>query len=232
MTSVTLVKPTWRFALAAMVGGVVVAGCDMGPVDDTPVSVAPIPAELREYQPELLVGNPVPADPMLLANLLDQVQRTPANARPDPFALLPAEARFDADQESARLMSMLGFDRFFPPEEEVVLPPVREQQPYRRLSGVIVGDNSVVAIMEADDRAESVLLRPGMRIPNSPWQVITIDEEKAVLRRQGSPNVLPREVTVRLEGRPGGVTMPGGPGFPGMGGPPGGGGGAFRDDDF
>jgi hypothetical protein len=94
----------------------------------------------------------------------------------------------------------------------------------------VVGD-SVLALIDMGN-GTTELIRPGQRIPGSEWTVVSIDEEKAILRRGG--NRLPRQVTVRLElpppgfggggntgGFPGGPTGPGGPpGGPGM--PPGG----------
>jgi hypothetical protein len=70
-----------------------------------------------------------------------------------------------------------------------VIIPVVEPQPYRRLSGIVVGD-SVLALIVMGDGAGPQIIRPGLRIPNSPWRVISIDEEQAVLRRDG--DVLPR----------------------------------------
>lgn len=148
-------------------------------------------------------------------------------SRRDPFALKPSEARFEKDQETYRLFGEIGgFTTQFEPPVEKVVEEFPEAQPYRRLAGVVVGD-SVLALIDMGDGTLQVI-RPGQQIPNSEWRVVSIDQDKAVLRRSG--NRTPRQVVVRLEspppglggGTPGGAPggFPGGPGGPG--GPPGG----------
>ena len=141
--------------------------------------------------------------------------------RRDPFALLAEERAYDINQASERILAESGgfvFD-YVPPD-----PPadttIVEPQPYRRLAGVIVGESVLALIDMGDGRLE--IIRPGQRIPNSEWMVVSIDEEKAILRRGG--NRLPREIIVRLESPP---YNPQGGGFGGGGGggAPGGGGG-------
>jgi hypothetical protein len=153
--------------------------------------------------------------------------------RNDPFALLREERAFDVSQSSERLLGEGGgftFD-YEPPVPRDDDAVIQEPQPYRRLAGVIVGESVLALIDMGDGRLE--IIRPGQRIPNSEWTVVSIDEEKAVLRRGG--NRLPRQIVVRLESPPfnpnqgggggGGApgNMPGG-GTPGRGGlgPPGG----------
>lgn len=145
--------------------------------------------------------------------------------RPDPFALTRRESGFERRQLAERVFMEGGqFDTMFPPPQDPpVIVPVLEPQPYRRLSGIVVGD-SVLALIEMNDGNPPLIIRPGMRIPNTPWRVISIDEEKAILRRDD--NVQPRQITVRLEvpppGMGGGGPNPGGPddggGLPGGGG--------------
>lgn len=224
-------------ALAAL--GAVLAGCDVGPVNDDPVSVTPLGSELTEFAPDVEVGLPIQPDATLATALAERIQSGHTAARPNPFALLPAESKYETDQGAARLISSMGFYTFLPPEVKEEAQPMTEPQPYRRLSGILVGQ-SVSAILEDDARpGEGLLIRPGMTIPNSPWRVASIDSEKAVLRRTG-PNAdttYPREVTVRLESRPGGTgftpgNIPGRNtgGRPGAGG--GRGGGVGQSDDF
>lgn len=141
-------------------------------------------------------------------------------ARTDPFALTTMEKYFETQQSTERFFMGGGFGTYVtpkPPVEENVVP--FEEQPYRRLSGIIVGD-SVLAILEEGNTA--TIITPGMKLPNSPWTVASIDADKAVLRRSG--NVRPTQVIVRLETKAydpsgagaGGDTNPGGP----PGGPP------------
>ncbi|HJP82302.1 MAG TPA: hypothetical protein VJ835_02250 [Fimbriimonadaceae bacterium] len=147
--------------------------------------------------------------------------------RRDPFALLPEERGFELSQSSERLLAESGGFRFdFEPPVESAPVEVVEPQPYRRLAGVIVGESVLALIDMGDGRLE--IIRPGQRIPNSEWTVVSIDEDKAILRRSG--NKLPRQIIVRLESPPfnpnqgtggGGTTQPGttqpGSGRPGSG---------------
>jgi hypothetical protein len=143
------------------------------------------------------------------------------SARQDPFALTKDELEFETSQGALRTFNETGgYQMDYVPSETEEVAPTVEQQPYRRLSGIVVGD-SVLAIIDMNDGSESQIIHPGERIPNSPWTVVSIDKEKAVLRRDG--NVLPKEITVRLETPPpgqggfsGGATGPGaGAGYPG-----------------
>jgi hypothetical protein len=138
-------------------------------------------------------------------------------SRNDPFALSPAEKQFEQKQLAERFYSEAGgpFPASFEykPEYVVTAPPIVEPQPYRRLSGVVIGD-SVLGLLEMGG-GEVVLIRPGMSIPNTEWKVISIDETKAVLRRPGSR--LPKEITVKLEAAPAGTAPVGGAGNAGFG---------------
>jgi hypothetical protein len=105
-----------------------------------------------------------------------------------------------------------------PPIEVADQSEIVEPQPYRRLAGILVGDTVSAIIIMEDGSAH--IIKPGMRIPNSPWRVVSIDEEKAILRRAG--NRKPTQITIRLETPLGGVPAqgggrPGGPGGPGSG---------------
>jgi hypothetical protein len=153
--------------------------------------------------------------------------------RPDPFALSSMEQSFEHSQQSERLFGQIGgFPTYVQPVETGPPKVQIEPQPYRRLSGVIVGD-SVLAIIDMGNGAEPQLIRPGEHIPNSPWVVASIDQDRAVLRRDG--DILPKEIEVRLETSPVGIETPivapsanptpGASPFGGGGGPPVGGGG-------
>ncbi len=121
--------------------------------------------------------------------------------RPDPFALTGYEKSFDYSQQAERVFGEIGgFPTYVQPTEPVAPQVVVEPQPYRRLSGVVVGD-SVLAIIEMGEGKQPELIRPGMKVPHSEeWTVVSIDQDKAVLRRNG--NVLPKEIEVRLETAP------------------------------
>lgn len=214
-----------EFLVAASAVGLL-AGC-IPTVEEDP-SVGAAPKKTREFRPNAQAGLPVTqsTDANRFKTFVAARGRSLGPARPDPFALTAAERLFDEGQSSQRLLGLAGGfqQEFTPPDDTVALAPVVEPQPYRRLSGVIIGD-SVLALIEMGDGRPPEIIRPGMRIPNSPWRVISIDQDKAVLRR--ADNVLPRQIEVRLESPPAGFTAPGGApaggapgGFPG--GPPGG----------
>lgn len=135
------------------------------------------------------------------------------NKRGDPFELFPSEKAFESSQRAESLLQSVGgwsVEYKAPPEtgDEDQLEP----QPYRRLAGVLVGD-TVAAIIVMENGA-TYIVKPGMKIPNSEWTVVSIDMDRAVLRREG--NKKPNQITVRLE------TPPGGGGGGGAGGRPGG----------
>lgn len=143
--------------------------------------------------------------------------------RNDPFALLGEERGFEMMQSSERIAAESGgFSFDYEPPVDTAPTVIVEPQPYRRLAGVIVGESVLGLIDMGGGRLE--IIRPGQRIPNSEWTVISIDEEKAVLRRSG--NRLPRQITVRLESPPYNPGQAPAGGQPGSGAPtPGTGGG-------
>ncbi|RYG25107.1 hypothetical protein EON82_08340 [bacterium] len=231
-------KTTQVLALASLAAAL--TGCNMTgamtPPDAFPTGTATAGrgATAASFTPNSVAGLPVTQDtdatkfPKLVAT--KNAAGAFGQPRSDPFALTLQERGFETVQTTERFFSSTGgFGVFVTPKpetEEAVVAP--EPQPYRRLSGIVVGD-SILAILEEEGKAP-VIVTPGMRIPDSPWRVVSIDQDKAVLRRSG--NVKPNQIVVRLEqprfgttpsgGAPGG--FPGGApgGFPG-GGPPGGG---------
>lgn len=232
------------FAVVAF--AVCVAGCNLtGATDPPPAFPAGSVqgAGAKPYTPDSLAGLPVTPDPdpSKLAKLVVARANSFGTARSDPFALTPEERAFETKQQTERFFAgPSSFSVQLTPKavvEDEAIPA--EPQPYRRLSGIVVGD-SILAILEEEGR-EPVIVTPGMRIPNSEWRVVSINQDKAVLSRPGK--VKPNQIEVRLEtarfgtqpayggnqgGRPGGEGgYPGGPGgYPGgPGGYPGGRGG-------
>lgn len=118
--------------------------------------------------------------------------------RQDPFKLTSIEQSFEENQQSERLAAAEGW---FPNNAEE--PKEKEQepveiQPYRRLIGVVIA-NTVTALIDMGG-GNVQLIRPGMYVPGTQWFVVSIDEDKAVLRRSGK--VQPKEITVKLESAP------------------------------
>ncbi len=195
---------------------------------DTPASTASAGAAPKtDFKPNVDAGVPVTItqDPNLIKSL---VAIKGFSYRSEPFALLPVEASFERSQASERFVQQNNWSvQFEPPvERDPSLDDQEEPQPYRRLAGIIVGDTVMAILIMEDGHAE--IIRPGMMIPNTEWRVISIDEEKAVLRRAG--NRRPRTITIPLEGdlRGAGGAAPRGGANPGGGtggGPVGGDGG-------
>lgn len=208
-----------KFGIGIVALATILAGCPAP--EPTPIAsgtTTPAVATAPPYVYSGRVGVPVTVgDPKLMT---EKIASRTFGARPDPFALLPIERSFDQSQTAERLIQDMGYSTMYePPAETGPVQEVVEPQPYRRLAGVLVGD-TVSAILIMED-GTAIQIKPGMRIPNSPWRVVSIDEEKAVLRRAG--NVKPTQIIVRLESPPGGVPAPQGGGAGRPGGLPGGG---------
>lgn len=191
-------------------------GCGGGSSSTTaalPTATVPVVPDMKI---ESRAGVPVTrsADPKgLTTAVLTTVQKY-GRPRQDPFALTDEEKKFEASQASERLLSSDGWKTEWDEPEDKEANPVFEPQPPRRLMGVIVGD-SVYAIIDMGDGKGQVIY-PGMQIPNSPWYVVSIDTDHAILRREGT--TLPKQISVKLQGAAVGLGG-GGNGAPGFGGP-------------
>lgn len=210
--------------LALLAVGVVVVGC--GSESQPPLSPPTVSLPSKPYDPKVDAGwTYQDPNPLLVVELKKKTSGNHGQSfamRNDPFALLAEEKSFEASQSSERVLAEAGPWRFDYEEPVDTNPePVFEQQPYRRLAGVIVGE-SVLAIIDMGEGRPPEIIRPGQRIPNSEWTVVSIDEDKAILRRTG--NKLPKEIVVRLESPPAGL---GGGGSANPGGGPGGNPGGF-----
>lgn len=196
----------------AILSGLLAVGCQPAADDSTlPVRAGGGSARMPDFDPKVTAGVPLTqsTDPKEVETLV-ATNAPRLGSRNDPFALFPAEKAFEQQQFAERVFSESGsFPSYFEVKPEYVqqAPPALEPQPYRRLSGVVIAD-SVLALLEMNDGNPAVLIRPGMTIPGTPWKVISIDENKAVLRRAGS--TLPREITVKLEANPAQVAPAGG----------------------
>jgi hypothetical protein len=215
--------------------GLLVAGCGGGSsaADSSAGAALPVKKDPLVLPAEAGVAVKQSADPKKFATLIASRSASFGPGRANPFALTQEEKDYELQQASERLLTSAGgFSlQYQPPAEtDTVLPQV-EPQPYRRLAGIVVGDSVLAIIDLGDGRTE--IIRPGMKIPNTEWTVVSIDEDKAVLRRGGK--ILPKEIIVRLESPPPGTAVGGNGGVPGVGGgggfgpggPRGGGGGGF-----
>jgi len=208
--------------LSSAVLALAIVGCQQS---EPPLEAATPSVRAYDFKPDVDAGWPIQkANAQLVADLKKMTAGTYGQSflpRNDPWALLPEERSFERSQTSERVLSESGswrFDYVAPPETGQV--ETVEPQPYRRLAGVIVGE-SVLALIDMGDGRPLEIIRPGQRIPNSEWTVVSIDEDQAILRRTG--NKLPRQIVVRLQSP---LVQPGGGGTGAPGGPPGQGAGA------
>lgn len=202
----------------AMVAGVMV-GCG-NPTTDAPPA-APV-GRVTVEEPKIMADAGIAlADPSAgLTPLLELAKTKNFGSRPDPFALLALEAAFNKQQQAERFLSDFGgfstmFEEPDPVEDDA---PVLQPRPAWRLAGIVIADG-VVALLDLGN-GQVVEVRPGQRVLDSEWVVVSIDTERAVLRRPG--NQLPREIIVNLEGPLGIGGGGGGGGGRGGGGPQGG----------
>lgn len=211
----------WIPALAfvALVA-VSVTGCDAGDTSETYNGTVPFKGEAPAAAAEAGLEAKVDARPENQPMELAKKKYFPV--RGDAFALNSTERAFDRAQLAARLVSDSGgFSNMFSvPDEAADLPPVSEPLPLWRLSGVVISDG-VAALLETGTR--TIEIRPGMKIPDTDWTVVSIDANRAVLKRSG--NKLPKTFVVELKGSFSSGT-PGGGGGGGGGGSTGGGGAA------
>ena len=199
------------------------------------VGDVPVPKQFKgptQHIPSNNAKAGIGVQPGTVALIQAQIASLKVTPRPDPFALQEEDKEYEVKENNERIFATTGsfFGSLFIPKPETVLIEHTEPQPFRRLAGVLVGD-SVMAIIDMGNGSPMQVIRPGMQIPNSPWRVVSIDQDKAVLRRNG--NVKPKEVVVRLQSPSFGGIQPGqggvGGGNPGGGSPGGGrnGGGKF-----
>lgn len=182
------------------------AGC-AGP--EAEVGAAPTPLPVAKYKadaektPKADAGvNVGPRNTSLDPKLKVLAMAANYGFRPDPFALLPVERNYEDQQLAERLIAQAGgyMTEWTPPTEKE--PEVIEQQPYRRLAGVMVGTSVLALIDMGDGKLE--IVRPGQQIGE--WTVESIDLEKATLTRKG--NKKPHTIVVPVQKPLGGLLNP------------------------
>ena len=171
-------------------------GCDPGDTSGSLSAATPIKVDNPKFAAEAGIAAELDMTP---SNTVMEIAKTKYfGVRGDAFALLPSEMQFDRQQYSARLVSDSGgFSSYYSePEEVEAAGPVIEPLPAWRLSGVVIGDG-VAALLEMGP-GKTIDIRPGMKIPDTDWTVVSIDTERAVLKRSG--NKLPKSFAVNLQG--------------------------------
>lgn len=171
-------------------------GCGPDPTKNSTAPAGQAPT-LQPFTPVAEAGiRRDPADPTAL---IEAEKNRPFGVRPNPFALAADEVAFDKSQAVASLVEGQGWYSFVATEREEAEPaPVEvEPQPSRRLAGILIGE-TITALIDMGDGKGLQSIRPGQKIDGTEWVVQSIDEEKAILRREGSEK-RPKFVVVRLE---------------------------------
>jgi hypothetical protein len=180
-----------------------VSGCDVlfaTPDDNPPRAVLRTPPPPDLSSP---AGIPALYDPIdqSQSRLLALVESRTWPRRSDPFALMPAERTFNEQQRTARIVQDSGgFRNFFDWQDPTQLPggedPVQVVPlPIWRLAGIIQSEDGIRAILITGPGQPAIDIRPGSFVPPH-WTVVSIDLEKAVLRRPS--NLVPNELVVPL----------------------------------
>ena len=190
--------------------GCVLSGCGSGLPATTPAApasnspLAATAAKDKVTAPIIMAdaGMPIKAGD---ANKLIKTAVLTIPSRGNPFALTPTEESYEKSQLTANLANMGSFPMYYKAPTEVISTPEVEPQPYRRLAGILIGDSVTALIDMGDGRLQEI--HPGEVIPGTEWEVMSIDSEKAVLRRVKSRK-LPQEVIVHLESAPAGAPAP------------------------
>lgn len=228
-------------ALAA-VAAIVVTGCDRRPTATQPVrttnpttaqgnGTASFDFEALYREQGIDAGVPISLGGPGSTDTYGLAQTSEFATRSNPFALLPQEYSFNREQWVERILQMQGgYSNYYviQPEAEAEQEIV-EPTPAWRLSGIIIGEG-ISALLDMGP-GEDLLIRPGTRIPDTEWVVVSITEEYAILERGG--NRLPRRFIVPLAGPLEGMpTAPAGGGGGGGTGAPQGGTLGGQDEDF
>jgi hypothetical protein len=190
-------SPSYVVGLAILAFGAV--ACQPLVLDEVrPASPAP-----AANMPELVAAAGMPVSlpgPETAQLTVDEARNRYFPYRSDVFALLTSERKFEQDQMAERLITEGGgFSLYYeqPDEESEPPPPTRVPVPLWRLAGVVLS-NGVVALAEirTTQGSQYVDLRPGtiITVGDVQWQVVSIDEERAVVKRLGPGPVQYEEI--------------------------------------
>ena len=217
-----------RAAFAALAGAFVLAGCNttQTTLDPTPdgKNLVATPAKPPADAAVSFEKDPHEGIPTVQAIAKGRYYAS----RQDPFRLLPQEVKFDREQKAERILAEGGSwsNMYEPTVDAEQVPKQLQPRPLWRISGIVVSENGIVALLDLGDHA--MVIRPGMKIDGSPFMVASIDAGGAVLRRLDGqePNLVPIELSGPLVNNGSGIGVGnGGAAGSGAGGAPAGGGG-------
>lgn len=189
-------------AIAVLAVSAILSGCGGGEPEALVQANPPVLPPIEPVTADAGVPVSMVADPTFERTKTLAMAQT-FGRRSDPFRLLGSEQVFEARQQVERARQEYGgwFGAEFDFGSASVAPGmsaqpdlVVEPQPFRRLSGILLGNGVAALIVWEDGRVYEIV--PGSQIPGTDWVVISIDSERAILRRSG--NRLPKEIIVRL----------------------------------
>jgi len=188
-----------QFAISLAVAGIAlgIVGCGQEQTAAAPATVTGV-ARVEEPVIQADAGVDLLNPEAEMPDIMTVAQGRNFGSRNDPFSLLAVEAAFNQAQMAEKVLADFGgFSiEFQEPEEAVEDEPVFQPRPAWRLAGVVISDG-IVALLDMGG-GQVIEIRPGQRVGQTEWVCVSIDAERAVLRRPG--NTLPREIVVNLEG--------------------------------
>ena len=157
------------------------------------------------------------ADPISKHTVQEIAHAMSVPARHDPFRLTATEVRFDRQQRTERLLTEAGgYVNLFTPTQDIDFAPrPLQSRPLWRLSGVVVSENGIVALLDMGG-GRSMVIRPGTLIDEGGFVVESLNQDRAVLRRLDQ-SLEPHRVTIELSGPLSGPTQTGPAGVGGPG---------------
>ncbi|MES1227584.1 MAG: hypothetical protein ABUL72_02875, partial [Armatimonadota bacterium] len=151
--------------LGVMAMGLVLGGCQTA---SAPVAAVPTGKNLYAAKTKPLgadAGVPL-TDPLSKQTVQEIAKGILVTPRHDPFVLKPEEVRFDRLQRTERLLNEAGgFVNLFTPTVDIeTTPRPLAPRPLWRVSGVVVSENGIVALLDMGG-GRSIVIRPGSIIP-------------------------------------------------------------------
>jgi hypothetical protein len=168
-----------------------------------PTTVSSLPTGVSQYKPKgkalgAEAGIPL-TDALAKVTVQDIAKTMQVSARKDPFKLTTSEVKFDRQQRTERLLNEAGgYVNLFTPTLDIEFEPrPLEPKPLWRLSGIVVSEGGIVALLDMGN-GQSRVIRPGLVLEGTPFVVQSLDRDRAVLRRLDGKD--PRLVPIELSG--------------------------------